>query len=406
MYNSAFHLGISIQCINGTPTVDRLDHLPPFPLLIHYDSETMERDEIWIYHVLRLHYRVRRIYLHLPPSILHKYLVLMDKHFPILENLCLLFEGDNVTSLTLPKSFLAPNLRHLNLPGICPPKRLRILTSAVSLVTLKLRNIQTSSYFRPRLLVARLSCLPKLEELSIGFSIPIPHPSAERELLSQQGILVTLPHLKYLEFLGVSAYLESLVTQIRVPLLERLHVTFNQITFASPRLSHLINITEVFKLPAADIFIGRDEVFLNLACHTPSLSIFKPFRLGVKCEQLGWQIDGVAQICSALIPTLSFVEELRLGFNYGMTIPEGYIEGTAWRELLKSFIGVKELYVAEVLLAEFSRVLWVDQDPGFLPNLQYIVVSDHVFSSFMNSYRVMRHPFQLLEPFPGPPLVI
>ena len=57
-------------------------------------------------------------------------------------------------------------------------------------------NIRASGYFRPRLLVARLQSLPQLEELSIGFSIPIPRPSAERELLGEQGTPVTLPNLK------------------------------------------------------------------------------------------------------------------------------------------------------------------------------------------------------------------
>jgi hypothetical protein len=403
MYNSALHLGISIQCTNGFPTVDRLDLVP---LLIHYDVKYMEeRDEMWIYHVLRLHDHVRRIHLHLPPSILHKCLVLMDEHFPILEHLSLFFKGDNITTLTLPKAFLAPNLRHLSLSGICPSKRLRVLTSAVSLVTLQLRNIR--SYFHPRLLVARLSSLPKLEKLSIGFDIPIPHPSTERELLSKQETPVTLPHLKYLEFLGDSAYLESLVAQIKVPLLERLHITFDQITSASPHLSHLINITEAFKLPAGDVFICRDEVFLNTAAHSPSMPGL--LRLGVKSKQLDWQIDDVVQICSALIPTptLSVVEELWLRFRYNVTIPEGYIEGTTWHELLRSFIGVKVLFIPEVLFAEISRVLRVDQagsDPGFLPKLQFIVVADHPFSSFINSYRVVRHPFQLWEPFPGPPV--
>ena len=99
-----------------------------------------EQDELGIYHALRLHDRVRHIDLNLPPSILHKVFVLMDEHFPILEHLSLTFSAtsENSLPLTLPKAFLAPNLRHLALPGISPPKRLRVLTSTVSLVTLEL----------------------------------------------------------------------------------------------------------------------------------------------------------------------------------------------------------------------------------------------------------------------------
>ena len=105
---------------------------------------------------------------------LYKCLVLMEKHFPILEYLSLSFADDKFATFTLPKAFMAPNLRHLALPGISPPKRLRLLTSTVSLITLGLWNIQISSYFRPRLLVARLSSLPQLRKLSIGFSVTRP----------------------------------------------------------------------------------------------------------------------------------------------------------------------------------------------------------------------------------------
>jgi hypothetical protein len=87
--------------------------------------------------------------------------------------------AENSIPLTLPKAFLAPNLRHLALPGISPPKRLRLLTSTVSLVTLKLSNIQTSSYFRPRLLVARLRPSPNSRNCHWFFH---PHtPSQHRE---------------------------------------------------------------------------------------------------------------------------------------------------------------------------------------------------------------------------------
>ena len=143
----------------------------------------------------------------------------MDAHTR-LEDLSLSFATDEIAILKLPKTFLPPIVRYLALAEIALPKRLRALTT-VSLVMLVLRHIQTSSYFLLKLLVARLSSPPQLEELSIGFSIPIPRPSAERELLGEQGTPVTLPNLKTLRFQGVSAYLESLVAQIRARGLER-----------------------------------------------------------------------------------------------------------------------------------------------------------------------------------------
>jgi hypothetical protein len=74
-----------------------------------------EQDELGIYHALRLHDRVYHIDLELPPSILHKAFVLLDKQFSILEHLSVTFSATSKNSLplTLPKAFLAPNLLNL-----------------------------------------------------------------------------------------------------------------------------------------------------------------------------------------------------------------------------------------------------------------------------------------------------
>ena len=82
-----------------------------------------EKDEPGIYHALQWHDRIRHIYLRLPPSILHNCLVLMGAHFPRLEDLSLSVATDKITALTLPKTFLAPNLRYLALTGIGVPNR-------------------------------------------------------------------------------------------------------------------------------------------------------------------------------------------------------------------------------------------------------------------------------------------
>jgi hypothetical protein len=403
IYEHAFHLGIAIRCTNGAPRVDKLDHLPSLPLCVYYNcaNATMtEQDELGIYHALRLHDRVRLLYLKVPPSILDKVLVLMDEHFPKLEHLYLSSTVKNSVplSLPLPKAFLAPNLRHLTLPGISPPRRLRVLTSTVSLVTLNLNNIQTSSYFRPRLLVARLRSVPRLEELFIHFSIPIPRPSTERELLGEQGAPVTLPSLTYLRFRGVGTYLESLVAQIRAPLLVWLDITlFNQIAFVLPHLTYLINITEAFKVPSAEVYFFSDCVDIT----THSCSEGGLFSFSVICKQLDWQIDCAAQIFHACIPALSGVERFMLRCDY-LEFPtefqNGAIDSTTWHELFRPFVGLKQLHISERLLVEeLSRVLQADEvgsDPGFLPNLRSIHADDNLFTSFIDTRQVMGRPVE------------
>ncbi|KAN0133879.1 hypothetical protein V8E53_008311 [Lactarius tabidus] len=407
IYGYASHLGMHIRCTNGTPVVDTLDHLPPLPLFVDYvytDATMTEKAELGIYHTLQLHDRVRHISLRLPPSILHKVLVLMDQHFPILDHLSLSLAAESSITLTLPQAFRAPNVRYIALPSIRPPGILRFLTSTVSVVTLELTNIKTSSYFRPRVLVARLQSLPQLQDLFIHFSIPIPRPSTERELLGEQRAPVTLPSLKNLWFKGAGAYLESLVAQIGVPHLEQLHITlFNQIAFALPHLYHLINITEGFKLPTATVYFRYDGVYLVTALHN-SRQFHEPLRLRIKCKQLDWQIDCAGQICNALIPALSGVKQIELWCISNFLIPtelqNGGIDSTTWRDLLRPFIGVNVLDIHFELTEELSCALQVDEvgsDPGFLPNLQSIRAGRNLFTSFIDTRRVVGRPVEFSQ---------
>ena len=247
--------------------------------------------------------------------------------------------------------------------------------------------------------MARLRSLPQLEELSIEFSIPIPRPSVERELLGKRGSPVTHPNLKCLKFQGVSAYLESLVAQIRVPFLERLDITlFNQIAFVLPYLSHLINTTEPLKLTTATVFFGNEDFTI-----TGLQRYGGPFTLHVMCKELDWQIDCAAQICNAIMPALAGVQKLKLDFD-GPTLPtrwgNGEINGTTWHELLRSFVGVTELRICGAFSQELARALQVNEvgaDPGLLPGLQEIVIQffGALFGPFIRARRVAGRPVRL-----------
>ena len=246
--------------------------------------------------------------------------------------------------------------------------------------------------------MARLRSLPQLEELVIEFSTPTPRPSTVRELLGEQGAPVTLHSLNKFHFKGVGAYLESLVAQIRVPLLERLEIKlFNQIAFALPHLFSLIEITNVFKPSDASVSFDHDGVRISKDIHHVPRRIY--FYLLVRCTPLDWQIDCAAQICHALILTLSGVERLTLSLRGYQKVPtemrNGAIDSATWLDLLRSFIGVKDLHIYAGLLEELSRALQEDEvgsDPGFLPNLRSIYTSKNLFSSFIDARRVMGHP--------------
>jgi hypothetical protein len=401
IYEFTSHLGMHIQCTHGTPIAEILDHFPPLPLLVDYTTRnTMtERDELGAYHALRLHDRVREIYLHLPPSILHKCLVLMVGHFPILDRLDIVV--DIFTTATLPSNaFLAPNLRHLVLfdvsrDGLESQQLLtRLLTSTVSLVTLKLRVTHTYFQFHPTLLVARLSSLARLEELSISIPIYIPRPSAKSELLGEERTFITLPNLKTFQFIGNATYLESLVSQVMAPHLEYLDIPlFYSFTCALPHLSHFINIAIGFEPHTARVHFHRHEV-----CILTTLPLSDGrFLLRIGSGRLDWQTDCATQICTALIPALCGVERLVLELDHRI-LPTDLLEiSTTWHELLRQFIGIKTLYVYGGLLEELSGALQVDEigsDPKFLPNLQRIFAADNLFTSFIDARRVVGRPVQ------------
>ena len=403
-----------LLCTNGSPIVDTLTHLPPLPLVIDYQNATTAIGALdcpGIFHALQLFDRVRRVALRIPSSSLNDLLALMGDPFPILEQLSLSSTTEDMGP-RLPETFLAPNLRHLTLSGIRLPGELTLL-STISLVTLILADIRATTYFLPKDLVRYLQSFSQLEELSISFSVPLPRPSAERELSDALQNPVTLPTLRYLTFKGVGAYLDSLVAQIRAPLLDHLNITlFNQIAFALPHLSHFTNTTEGLDLPTANIIFTHDAVSVVTDHRTQQLGSRHPgFSLRVICKQLDWQIDSAAQICRSLMPVLSRVERLELDFD-GMMIPaefrDGAVDGVTWRELLEPFIGARGLHICRTLTRELSSALELDNvglDPGLLPSL--LVLAPKIqeeqaikaFASFVNICQVAGRPVHL-SPLP------
>jgi hypothetical protein len=400
-----------IQCTNGTTSiVDALDHLSFLPLGIVYGKSTprmSKQDKLEAYRALLLPDRLCSIDLTCPPSALHKFFCLMEKPFPILKKLRLFSKaGNERANPVLPKTFLAPNLHSMILLGVSLPKRLSLLSSTVSLVTLSLAGIGATGFPFPGRLVSRLRSLPQLENLIIEFC-DIPRPSAEGEALGEQGTPVTLPSLKDLNFVGFSAYLECLVAQIRTPSLECLVVTFfKQNSFALPHLVHFTNTTEGLKqLRTGEVSFRPEGVYISMDQHRTPWKIGH-FILDVTCHQLDQQIDCAKQICRALTPALSGVERLRLGLDFDQTMEgmAGEIDSTLWHELLRPFIAAKELRICPGLSQELT---WAPQeddigsDPGFLPDLQDLVSdlfwedADAPFAWFIYSRRLAGRPVRL-----------
>ena len=392
---------------NNSPSLDTLSHLPPLPLSIDYSdgTRTMTReDEDNIHLGLKQHDRARWVVLRGPSSSLRMWLRPMNKLFPRLEDLTLTSTSIEELSLMLPEALQAPDLHRLSLHGIGLPKGSPLLSSAVSLSTLSLTHIGASNYFTPVYLVTQLRDLPLLEDLSIGFAIPIPLPSSEGALLPTPISQVTLPKLRRLTFRGVDVYIDNLVAQINTPLLERLSLTlFFDLTFTLVNLTEFVQRTEgfgclvariVFKEYGASIDAGQQGI------QSGKLS------LHVNCEPFDWQIDSATQVCNALGKVVSALEELTLDLDAdGMPSDwENALDIMLWHDLLLPFIGVKKLRIGRLLTSELSQALQSvtgELDLELLPELQQLEV-------YINSDDVERRlrAFVEIRQFMGRPVHI
>jgi hypothetical protein len=248
----------------------------------------------------------------------------MNKLFPRLEDLSLLStatEEDQEIGLVPPETFQAPDLHRLALHGIGLSTGSPLLTSAIALSTLSLTHIGASCYFPPGRLVKQLQGRPHLEELSIGFSIPIPLPSTEGDLLPPPIPPVTLAALRRLTFRGVDIYFDNLVAQVNTPVLERLSLTlFFDLTFTLVNLTEFIHRTEGFQCLVVKVIFTKDGAFIHAGHHEQRDT--RTLSLNVICEPLDWQIDSAMQVCGALRNIVSIVEELTVDLKVA-SMPSG-----------------------------------------------------------------------------------
>ncbi|KAI0276961.1 hypothetical protein BGY98DRAFT_662772 [Russula aff. rugulosa BPL654] len=415
IYDSSSLLDLCLFLTVDSLSIVTLAHLPPLPLILDYWDRTTimaRKDEDNIHLGLQKHDHVRRVALRAPSPNLRMWLGQMNRLFPRLGDLSLLSTTTDEMSLILPETLQVPDLRRLSLHGIGLPKGLPLLSSTVALSTLSLTHIRESSYFPPSHLVTQLQSLPHLAELSIGFAVPLPTPSKEKELSSTSIPTVTLPTLKQLTFRGVGVYLENLVTQIHTPFLERLSLTlFFELTFTFVNLTQFIHRTKGLGCRVARVIFDKDGAFIDMD-YSEQQGSWK-LSLQINCESLDWQLDSAAQVCGALGTVMSAIEELTLDLNVdGMPSDwENTLEGMLWHELLLPFIGVRMLHIGSSLTLQLSQALLSDAGElvlELLPEVEELDVQleiDHAnaaFSLFLESRESVGRPVRLLAP-PMPP---
>ena len=364
-----------------------LAHSPPLPLIIDYDDEhdaLTAEDEEAIVLALGHRYRVRRIRLAMPFPNLQKLIMAMDEEYPVLEYLIVGPSKRDSTALMFPGTLQAPHLRHLTLLGFANPIGFRVFTTAVGLVKLCLIITHPHAYFQPDTLLQWISFMPKLEILTIFFVFPVPNRDV---------------------FQGVSAYLEAFVRRITAPRLKTLEIDFfKQITFSVPRLLQFMNMTESSRFNSARFQFFDDNVDMKVYSHVEATMY--TFSIVVYGQHLDQQVSSVVQIFNSSSQVFSAVEHLTLEHKVHTRSSEerNEVDGTEWREFLRSFCNVKTLNVDDGLLKGVSRCLQLDDGRlllVLLPELQELTYprstsdTDDTPVSFIDARRNAGRPVTL-----------
>ncbi|KAH9970667.1 hypothetical protein BJV74DRAFT_990500 [Russula compacta] len=382
VFASPRRLQLQLFCTAKRPVREMLDIWPSFPITIERcDSSTsLVEGADNIIAALEHNERVREIFLKdIPSSTLESFAAAMQEPFPELTDLELR-SNDEAVWVVLPEAFLggcAPCLRSCKLDNL-PFLALRnLLWSARHLVDLCLRNIPHSAYIPPEAMVTCLSMVPSLETLVLVFRSPRSRP--DRASRRPPPLTRTvLPALTDLHFRGVSEYLEDLISQIDVPLLNDVHITlFHQLIFDVSQLHQFISRTEKLReLNAANAYFHNGSVFFGLS---PQVETFNRPRLGLSilCSKSDWQLSSLAQVCGSSLPPLSTVQHLDI--VEGRQRPDWEdAENTQWLELFRSFTAVKDLYLSDKLalrVAPALRELPSERAIDVLPTLRNLYLA-------------------------------
>ena len=352
-----------------------LDIWPPLPIFVEKPAHHPAPDDDDLITAFEERDRVCVVALHgLMHGQLERFVAVMQEPFPALTHLCL--ESDSEVAPALPAAFMggsAPRLQSLQLKGISFPALPNFTLSPNDLTLLDLHDIPSTGYISPGTMVAFLSTLTRLQFLTIEFKTPILPPDSRSQRVTPP--VRVLPVLSNFRFKGVSEYLEDMVAQIDTPLLVIFDVVFfNQLTFTIPRLSQFIHRTETIK--------SYSQLRLTFTSHQVLIGYshdsLHGFSLSIVCSPSDWQLLSIIELCGPPLCLPPNVERLRI-FN-GVLDPSKWqdkMDSVQWREVLRPFTSVRELYVSDTmwpLLAPGLKELTGERTMDVLPMLSDLFV--------------------------------
>ena len=216
-------------------------------------------------------------------------------------------------------------------------------------------------------MVAALTMLTMLEDLTLGFQSPASRPDQMRLPPITRTVL---PALTSFIFYGVREYLEDFVARINAP---RLHMIwtkyFNQlIDFEIPQLWRFIDRSEDNHQPRCCLVKFEDDAISFSAgpttgWHIPESESYegipRPIDVCISCEGIDWQVSHLAQALNQISAATVLSHILHFSINSGSINrdPEDIMDDIEWLQILRPFSSVQTLFVSKELAAHISRSL-------------------------------------------------
>ncbi|KAH9068205.1 hypothetical protein EDB83DRAFT_2593334 [Lactarius deliciosus] len=275
------------------------------------------------------------------------------------------------------------------------------------LVNLQLHEIPRVGYFSPEAFANALCGMTQLETLSLHF-LSLPPRRNYLSLPPPPGDRVVLPALTRFKYRGTGKYLDNLVARIDAPRLGDIDITFfNQPTLDASQLGLFVNRIEMWRSPLrAEILFSGDVISITF---TQPMAL-KRLGLQISCEQLGWRLFSISQICDHFSTFLFNVEDLGIGTN-GPSRVSGDMDDEQWLGPIRAFDSIKNFRVAGDFATDILRALRSAEegDTIVLPSLRNLYVRGSRFvhgplqdsaESFVTQRRLSGRPIQVYFQWP------
>ena len=397
IFGSPYRLHLQILCTDRTPVQKNLDIWPAFPIAVasEFLGGNGPKGVGNVNAALGHPDRVCYVKLGATDSQLAKVVTVMQKPFPVLMRLGIMFWEGGWKDAHLPAEFLgglAPCLQEINLNGVHFPALPSLLLSASDLVTLTLRSAFHADYVSSEAMIVGLAALTRLETLTIGITSalrpdPMIRPPPETR--------VVLPALTSFTFEGAYNLLEGFVAQIHSPQLDRIRVNYLNGRPDIPelpvaQLSKFVDRSMGPKFRHSRVgfvgsFIGSFMSF-SIYCHANhSYSDWRSSRTIISCDRI--RVPYVTHTLGRFSATLATVVHLEL-VQLGEARKLENADEVEWLHLLKQFPATQTLFISWELAGFVSLAL--ERIKGeivadMLPSLDLICLEDQQGSSVHNS---------------------